>query len=55
MATTDSQHLADLLAAQFLLLWPLDPSERIRRINAVRKDLEYENLLCLVSEHMESA
>jgi hypothetical protein len=51
---TDLQHIADLLAAQFLLLWILDPTERIRRINDVRADLEYEGQLRVVSEQMEA-
>jgi hypothetical protein len=55
MSTTDSQHLADLLAAHWHLMWPLDPAERIRRINEVRADLEYELELRLVFEHMAAA
>lgn len=54
MSATDSQHLADLLAAQWHLLWPLAPAERIRRIDEIRADLEYEGQLRLVSEQMES-
>lgn len=54
MSAADSQHLAEILAAQFLLLWRLDPTERIRRIAAIRADYEYEDQLRLVSEQMES-
>lgn len=55
MSAADSQHLADLLAAQFLLLWALGPTERVRRINQIAADYEYEAQLRLVSECMESA
>jgi len=55
MTATDCQHLADLLAAQFLLLWPLDPTDRIRRIQQIALDLEYDSLLGRVSEQMEAA
>lgn len=48
-----SQHLADILLAQWQLLWPLSPSERLERIDQVRQDYEFENQLALVTREME--
>ena len=45
-----SQQLADILLAQWQLLWPLPPAERIKRIDEVRADYEYENQLDLLRE-----
>jgi hypothetical protein len=36
-----SQQLADILLAQWQLLWPLPPAERIKRIEEIRLDYEY--------------
>lgn len=47
-----SQQLADILLAQWQLLWPLPPAERIKRIDEVRADYEFEIALRLVSEEM---
>ena len=37
-----SQQLADILLAQWQLLWPLPPVERMRRIDEVRLDYLFE-------------
>lgn len=47
-----SQQLADILLAQWQLLWPLPPAERIKRIDEVRADYEFEEQLRAVSEEM---
>jgi hypothetical protein len=49
-----SQQLADILLAQWQLLWPLPPAERIKRIDEIRADYEFEDQLRLVSEEMAS-
>ena len=49
-----SQQLADILLAQWQLLWPLPPAERIKRIDEVRADYEYEEQLRCVSEAMSA-
>jgi hypothetical protein len=48
------QHLADLLAAQFRLLWPLNPVERDRRINEIREDMIFERRMECVTREMEA-
>jgi hypothetical protein len=48
---TRQQH-ADLLLAQWQLLWPLPAAERIRRIEEIRLDYEFEEQLSLVSIEM---
>ena len=47
-----SQQLADILLAQWQLLWPLPPAERIKRIDEIRADYEFEEQLRCVSEEM---
>ena len=47
-----SQQLADCLLAQWQLLWPLPPAERIARIDEVRKDYEFEIVIEAVAEEM---
>jgi len=47
-----SQQLADVLLAQWQLLWPLPPAERIKRIDEIRKDYEYEEQLRCVEREM---
>jgi predicted component of type VI protein secretion system len=46
------QQLADELLIHWRLLWPLSPSERMERINAIAADLEFEEQLSLVSTEM---
>lgn len=48
-----SQQLADILLAQWQLLWPLPPAERIKRIDEVRQDYEFEEQLGAVAREME--
>ena len=47
-----SQQLADILLAQWQLLWPLPPAERIKVIEEIQADYEYEEQLNLVREEM---
>jgi hypothetical protein len=48
-----SQQLADILLAQWQLLWPLPPAERIKKIDELRADYEYEAQLNMVRECMQ--
>jgi hypothetical protein len=48
-----SQQLADILLAQWQLLWPLPPAERIKRIDELRADYEFEEQLNMVRECMQ--
>jgi hypothetical protein len=48
---TNQQH-ADLLLAQWQLLWPLPAAERIERIEAIALDYVFEEQLALVSSAM---
>jgi hypothetical protein len=48
-----SQQLADILLAQWQLLWPLPPAERIKRIDEVRQDYEFQEQLNAVQHEME--
>lgn len=48
-----NQELANVLLHHWQLLWPLPPAERIRRIDAIRADLEFERDLALVKDEME--
>ena len=48
-----SQQLADLLLAQWRLLWPLSPAERMERIEEIAKDYEYEEVMAAVKEEIE--
>jgi hypothetical protein len=50
-----NQELANVLLHHWQLLWPLPPAERIRRIDAIRADLEYQEQLRAVAEQMELA
>jgi hypothetical protein len=45
MVTQSSQQLADVLLHHWQNLWPLPPAERIKRIDEIRLDHEYERLL----------
>jgi hypothetical protein len=47
-----SQQFADELLAHWRNLWPLPASERIKRIDEIRADLEFEEQLSLVSIEM---
>lgn len=47
-----SQQLADILLAQWQLLWPLPPAERIKRIDEIRLDYEFEEQLRSVADEM---
>lgn len=48
-----SQQIADLLLAQWQLLWPLPAAERIERIEQIALDYDFENQLRAVSHEME--
>ena len=50
-----SQQLADILLAQWQLLWPLPPAERIKKIDQIRQDYEFEEQLKAVTHEMEFA
>lgn len=41
-----------MLLAQWQLLWPLKPAERMRIIDETRKDYEYSNVLQCVEKEM---
>jgi hypothetical protein len=47
-----SQQVADQLLAQWQLLWPLPAAERIKRIDEIRADIEFEEQLSAVSVEM---
>lgn len=47
-----SQQFADELLAHWRLLWPLPAAERIKRIDELRLDMEFEEQLSLVSVEM---
>lgn len=47
-----SQEFADCLLAHWRLLWPLPAAERIKRIDEIRLDLEFEEQLQVVSIEM---
>ncbi len=47
-----SQQLADILLAQWQLLWPLPPAERIKRIDEIRLDYEFEEQVHAVDREM---
>jgi len=47
-----SQQLGDELLRHWQLLWPLEPAERIKRIDEIAADLTYEDKLRLVSKEM---
>jgi hypothetical protein len=47
-----SQQFADVLLAHWQLLWPLAPAERIKRIDEIRADYEFEEQLRCVNEEM---
>lgn len=49
-----SQQLADILLAQWQLLWPLSPAERIKRIEQIEADYLQEETLKRVAEEMAS-
>lgn len=49
-----SQQLADELLNHWRNLWPLPAAERIKRIDAIRADMEFEEQLRLVKHEMES-
>lgn len=50
-----SQQLADVLLAHWQLLWPLPPAERIKKIDEIRADYEFEEKLQGVAREMELA
>jgi len=50
-----SQQLADILLAQWTLLWPLPPAERMARIEQTRLDYEFEMQLGAVHVEMSHA
>lgn len=47
-----NQQLADCLLAQWQLLWPLSPTERMRIIEETRMDMEYSEVLHSVEREM---
>jgi hypothetical protein len=49
-----SQQLADELLAHWRNLWPLPAAERIKRIDEIRADLEFEEQLAAVSIEMSN-
>jgi hypothetical protein len=49
------QQLADILQSHWNLLWPLAPAERVRQINELRADYEYEQQLYFVQQEMAAA
>jgi hypothetical protein len=48
----NSQQFADALLHHWQLLWPLPAAERIKRIDEIRADMEFEEQLSLVSIEM---
>lgn len=40
-----NQQLADVLLHHWQNLWPLPPAERIKRIDEIKQDYEYEQVL----------
>jgi hypothetical protein len=50
-----SQQKADLLLAHWRLLWPLPPSERIKKIEEIELDYNFEEQLGFVAKEMEEA
>jgi hypothetical protein len=51
----NSQQFGDVLLAHWQLLWPLPAAERIKRIDEIRADMEFEEALSLVTHEMEAA
>ena len=51
-ARMTNQQVADQLLAQWQLLWPLPAAERIKRIDEIRADMEFEEQLAAVSVEM---
>lgn len=51
-APVTNQQIADQLLAQWQLLWPLPAAERIKRIDEIRADLEFEEQLAAVAVEM---
>jgi hypothetical protein len=47
-----SQQQADLLLAHWQLLWPLPAAERIKMIDEIRRDYEFETVQQSVAEAM---
>lgn len=47
-----SQQFADELLRHWQLLWPLPAVERIRRIDEIRQDIEFEEQLKCVEQEM---
>ncbi|MDE5451300.1 hypothetical protein GWE18_00215 [Bradyrhizobium sp. CSA112] len=50
-----NEQLADILKAQWNLLWPLNPVERWKRIEETRLDYEFEEQLKAVDFEMGAA
>ena len=48
-----NQQFADVLLHHWQLLWPLPPAERIKRIDQIRQDYEFEEQIALVGREME--
>lgn len=46
------QQFADVLLAHWQLLWPLNPQERIKRIEEIEADMILEEQLRCVDEEM---
>jgi hypothetical protein len=47
-----SQEFADVLLSHWRLLWPLPAAERIKRIDEIRADMEFEEQQQSVAEAM---
>jgi hypothetical protein len=49
------QQFADELLMHWRLLWPLNPTERAKRIDEIAKDLQFEEELRITKREMEMA
>lgn len=47
-----NQQFADVLLAQWQSLWPMPPAERVKRIDQIRADYEFEEQLRCVEQEM---
>lgn len=54
-ARMTSQQLADELLHHWRNLWPLPAAERVKRIDEIRADMEFEETLQNVRKEMENA
>lgn len=47
-----AEHLAAILAAHWRLLWVFSPAERVRRLEEIRQDLIYNEIIAVVADEM---